>query len=115
MGVKVTSYDVRKAYKMIVSKQGTLIVQNGVVYEHGSGRALGPVADMLEGSNKELIYCKKSGATFPNTPDGKIAFQAYQDRKGFTNKPSEGEEQPASTIEQRKAEVAGRREKIKGK
>lgn len=114
---RVLPYNLRKPYKMVVGQVGTLIIQNGMVYEAGSGQCLGKVSDKLAADNKNILYCKFSGATFPNTTDGKIALQAYQSRKGYIDKPSDGtKEDKESTLEERKAEIAEKREKLnKGK
>ena len=110
---RILAYDLHKPYKMVVSQIGALVIQNGIVYEKGSGRALGPVADQLKSLNPDLLYCKFSGATFPNTADGKIALQKYQERKGYIDKPSDGTRHDReSTIEERKAEVKENREKF---
>lgn len=115
MAHRVLGYDLRKPYKMIVSQTGNLVIQNGIVFEVGSGKSLGPVSNMLKAENPNILYCKQTGATFPNTEAGKIALEEYQERKGLVQKESSGTQVKASTIEERKQEVANRREKIEGK
>lgn len=111
--MRVLAYNLRKPYKMVVSQQGTLVIQNGMVYQHGSGTVLGKVADLLKADNKDIVYCKFSGATFPNTDAGKLALKEYQDRKGYLDKPSDGtKHDKESSLEERKHEIAQKREKI---
>lgn len=112
MAQRVLGYDLKKPYKMIVSHTGNLVIQNGIVYEVGSGKALGPVSNMLKAENPNILYCKQTGATFPNTEAGKLALEEYQERKGLIQKESTGKEVKASTLDERKQEVANRRDKI---
>lgn len=116
MATKILGYNLRKPYKMVVSKEGALIIQNGMVYERGSGRCLGKVSDKLKVENQEVVYCKFSGATFPNTEAGKLALKEYQERKGYLDKEADGKRQDKeSSLEERKAEIAAKREKINKK
>jgi len=113
---RVLAYNLRKPYKMVVSQTGTLIIQNGMVYQMGSGAVLGKVVDMLKTSNPDVIYCKFSGATFPNTVHGKEQMQEYQERKGYINRESDGTRaDKPSTLEERQAEVKSKRDKINKK
>ena len=110
-------YDMKKPHKMVISRQGNLIIQNGIVYEYGSGRALGPVRDIVKVGSPGIIACPYSGATFPDTPDGKIALQEYQDRMKLLPKkhvPGDVELQEIPLAE-RKEKVMERREKINKK
>lgn len=111
---RVLPYNLNKPYKMVVSATGTLVIQNGIVYEAGSGKVLGPVNTMLKAENPSIVYCKFSGATFPNTAAGKIALQEYQERKGLLNKESDGTKPvKESSLAERQDEIKNRRDKIK--
>ncbi len=81
-------FDLNKAHKRVVTQDSVVIIQNGQVYEEGSGNRIGTTAQTLSPS-KGVLIVPETGATFPDTPIGKIRMEKYKERNGIGTKPKD--------------------------
>lgn len=99
-------YDLKKPHKRVVTSESVVIIQNGQVYEEGSGKHLGPTTSILEPS-KGVLIVPETGATFPDTPVGKARMEKYKERNGIGGKPKDNAKivVKEATIDERKEQM----------
>lgn len=99
-------FDLSKPHKRVVTSESVVIIQNGQVYEEGSGKLLGSTQTMLEPS-KGVLMVKETGATFPDTPIGNLRMEKYKERNGIGQKAKDPSKVVVkeSTLEERKADI----------
>lgn len=99
-------FNLNKPHKRVVTQDKVIIIQNGMVYEEGSGNKLGTTEQMLQPSNG-ILMVPETGATFPDTAIGRIRMEKYKERNNIGQKPKDPSkvEVKESTLEERQAEI----------